>query len=100
MYVIFYLGISPNHFITSCVFFQCLYFVLSFTTLSIFSNNCLLVLPISGLQGFIRRHVGLFLKFSLCMYVYIYIYIYIYIYSYVIYNNMKRKGAQQCGASV
>ena len=30
-----------------------------------FSNNCLLILPISGLQGFISRHVGLFLKFSL-----------------------------------
>ena len=33
--------------------------------LTIFSNNCLLILPISGLQGFISRHVGLFLKFSL-----------------------------------
>ena len=30
-----------------------------------FSKNCLLILPISGLQGFISRHVGLFLKFSL-----------------------------------
>ena len=61
----FLLGISPNHFITSCVLFQWLYFVLSFTTLTIFSNNFLLILPISGLQGFISRHVGLFLKFSL-----------------------------------
>ena len=30
-----------------------------------FSNNCLLILHISGLQGFISRHVRLFLKFSL-----------------------------------
>ena len=30
-----------------------------------FSNNDLLILPIYGLQGFISRHVGLFLKFSL-----------------------------------
>ena len=29
-----------------------------------------------------------------------YIYIYIYIYSWVFYNNIKRKSAQQCGASV
>ena len=61
----FLFGIPSNHVITSCVFFQWLYFVLSFTTLTIFSNNCLLILPISGLQGFISRHVGLFLKFSL-----------------------------------
>ena len=61
----FLFGISSNHVITSCVFFQWLYFVLSFTTFTIFSNNCLLILPISGLQGFISRHVGLFLKFSL-----------------------------------
>ena len=46
-------------------FFQWLSFVLSFTTFTIFSNNCLLILRISGLQGFISRHVGLFLKFSL-----------------------------------
>ena len=61
----FLFGIPSNHVITSCVFFQWLYFVLSFTTFTIFSNNCLLILPISGLQGFISRHVGLFLKFSL-----------------------------------
>ena len=61
----FFLGISSNRVITSCVFFQWLYFVLSFTTFTIFSSNCLLILPISGLQGFIIWHVGLFLKFSL-----------------------------------
>ena len=44
--------------------------------------------------------------FSLYIYTYIYIYIYLYIYIYiyvcvcVIYNNIKRKSAQQCGASV
>ena len=61
----FLLGISPNHFIRSFVFFQWLYFVLSFTIFTIFSNNCLLILSIYGLQGFIIRHVDLFLQFSL-----------------------------------
>ena len=33
--------------------------------------------------------------FPIYMHVYVYIYIYIHIYSYVIYNNIKRKSAQQ-----
>ena len=60
----FYWEYLQTIFITSCVFFQWLDYVISFTTFTFFSNNDLLILPISGLQGFISRHVGLFLKFS------------------------------------
>ena len=56
----FLLGISPNYVITLFVFFQWLFFVLSFTNFTIFSSNWLLLLPICGLHL-----VGVFLKSSL-----------------------------------
>ena len=66
MYLIFLFGKCSNHVINIlCVFPVVVLCFILYYLYYFFSNNCLLSLPISGLQGFISRHVGLFLKFSL-----------------------------------
>ena len=52
-----------------------------------FTSDFILILLL--LKRSLKRHTHI-----------IYIFIYIVIYSYVIYNNIKRKSDQQCGASV
>jgi len=58
-------SILSTRFIMSVVFFHWCRYVLVRMLLFILSKICLLICPISGLQGLIRRQLGLFMKLSL-----------------------------------
>ena len=61
----------PNHFITRIVFFHSFTLNLLTNFVFIWSNICLLVLPISFLDEFMSLFVGWLVKFSLWSFMYI-----------------------------